>query len=113
MFHTQKKVNDSLRSSNPWKITFARMLSSACIEISKTLQTHVLKHYKEKEKGTNGKPDEALMIEMMSNHSYKRKIYNHVPDRRKLRDNVAAVMTVMTGKDSSAKIEAEDASDYY
>ena len=50
---------------------------------------------------------------MMSKQSYKRKIYNHVLDQKQLRDNIAAVMTVMTGKDLSAKIEAEDASDYY
>ena len=67
MSHAQKKVNDSLQSSNPLKITFARMLSTACIEFSKPSQTHVLKHYKEKEKGTNGKSDKALIIEMMSN----------------------------------------------
>ena len=54
MFHAQKKVHDSLQSSNPLKITFARMLSTACIGFSKTSQTHVLKHYKEKEKGSKG-----------------------------------------------------------
>ena len=73
----------------------------------------MLKLYKEKEKNTRDKSDEALIIEMMSKQSYKRKIYNHVLDQKQLRDNIAAVMTVMTGKDLSAKIEAEDASDYY
>ena len=44
MFHTQTKVDDSLLSSNPLNINFARMVSTACIEFSKTSQTHVLKH---------------------------------------------------------------------
>ena len=40
----------------------------------------MLKLYKEKEKNTRDKSDEALIIEMMYKQSYNRKIYNHVPD---------------------------------